>query len=468
MNQAKPGLLARIFRRKPKPQLAQQRPGPIADRVPRGEAWSFDQSIERSLTLRTTTGAAIEQITQAYQRAEQGWIEPMVDLFERRIEGDAHLRAALDNRNEAVSQKPWTIEPGGGADQTDDDRRAAIELERALRRVPNFTSTLEHQLTFNPYGFAGSEIIWDLTEDGIAAPVWFQDIAHRRFTFGLEDDRPMLRTTSDPIDGIPLTPGKWWFTCRRGRLTATSGLMRNCLWWSTWKLLAVRDWMIYAERFGLPYVTGQYDETISDDDKEVLRQAVRDLGSDGFAIFSDAAKIVLHEVASRGSDNTESVHAALSQLCDNEISFLIEGATLVSSVDGPGSHALGKVHQNRYFDILKGDSERLSQSFEHSVGLPFVKFNGMNARPPRLRMHLGLNLDVPEFVKMGIDLANGLEGFELDEEQIRTMTQFRKPMEGQGLRGAKFATATVPAAVGRPPSDEPEDEDEAEPEVETE
>jgi len=352
-----PGFFARLFSRKPKTQaLAQVRPQPIADRVPRGEQFTFDQAIERSLGLRTTTGASIEQITSAYQRAECGWVEPMVDLFERRIEGDAHLRAAFDNRNEAVSQKPWTIEPGGGANQTDADRAAAVQLEEMLRRVPNFTSTLEHQLTFNPYGWAGSEITWDIV-DGVAAPVWFQDIAHRRFTFGLETDRPMLRTTEDPVDGVPLIPGKWWWTCRRGRLTANSGLMRSCLWWSTWKIMSVRDWMIYAERFGLPYVTGEYDETIGDEDKDVLRQAVRDIGTDGFAIFSKAAEIKMHEAASRGSDNTESVHAALAQLCDNQISFLVEGATLVSSVDGPGSHALGQVHQNRYFDILLGDSD---------------------------------------------------------------------------------------------------------------
>ncbi len=91
-------------------------------------------------------------------------------------------------------------------------------------------------------------------------------------------------------DGTPLRPGKWWVTCRaRGRLISTAGLMRTLVWWSTFKTMALRDWMVLSDRFGIPYVTGEYDENIADEDKEVLRQAVADLGSDGFAIFSQMA-----------------------------------------------------------------------------------------------------------------------------------------------------------------------------------
>ncbi len=439
MSKSKSGFFARVFGRKPRTALAQQRPRPIGESVPRGAQWAFDQTIERRFATSTTTGAAITEIIRAYEQAENGFVEDMVDLFERRIETDAHLRAALDNRNEAVSQKSWTVEPGAAAGQeTQQDRDAAGELERRLRIVPNFVATLEHQLTFQPYGWAASEMTWELV-DGLASPVWFQDIAHRRFRFQPENDEQLLRTVREP-NGEILTPGKWWWTCRRGRLTATSGLMRTLLWWSTFKTLAMRDWMIFAERFGIPYVTGQYDESISDQDKAVLENAVRDLGADGFAIFSDKAKIVIHELQSAKSLNSnEGIHGSLVGVCDNQISFLVEGATLVSSVDGPGSHALGKVHENRYHDILQGDAERLSQSFEANVGLPFVRFNGLKARPPRLKMHLGLNLNLTDQIDNLLKLANGLEGFEVDEEQIRSQTLLRKPREGEGLRGLEFA-----------------------------
>jgi phage gp29-like protein len=217
--------------------------------------------------------------------------------------------------------------------------------------------------------------------------------------------------------------------------------MRTAVWWSTFKTMSVRDWLILANRFGIPFITGEYDESISDDDKEVLRQAARDLGTDGYAIFSQQAKLVIHEIQRHQTGNAaEGIHGALMTICDLQNSKLIEGATLVSEVQGPGSHALGTVHENRYHDILEGDAEKLSESFQAAVGLPFVRFNGLSARPPRLKIHLGLNVSLKERIGIALDLANRLDGFELDEEQIRTMTLLRRPRPGSpGLRGIEVA-----------------------------
>jgi phage gp29-like protein len=417
-------------------KLATQRPRPLPARAPGGTQYRFSDTMDRWLLDRTAL--TMERITSVLRNAEAGRIEEMVDLFETRIEADAHLRSALENRNESVSLKPWTIVEGG---DTAADKQAAADLEERLRLVPGFSDALGHQLLFAPYGWAASEIDWDIV-DGLAAPTFFASVPHRRFTFaqGTEELR-LMASPGDP-EGVSLTPGKWWVTCRgRGRLIATSGYMRTAVWWSTFKTMSVRDWLILANRFGIPFVTGEYDESISDDDKEVLRQAARDLGTDGYAIFSQQAKLVIHEIQRNQTGNAaEGIHGALMTICDLQNSKLIEGATLVSEVQGPGSHALGTVHENRYHDILEGDAEKLSESFQAAVGLPFVKFNGLNARPPRLKIHLGLNVSLKERIGIALDLANRLDGFELDEEQIRTMTLLRRPRPGSaGLRGIEVA-----------------------------
>jgi phage gp29-like protein len=38
-----------------------------------------------------------------------------------------------------------------------------------------------------------------------------------------------------------------------------SGYLRTAIWWSWFKSLTVRDWVAFAERFGLPYPIGKYD-----------------------------------------------------------------------------------------------------------------------------------------------------------------------------------------------------------------
>lgn len=427
--------------------LAAQRPRPLPARAPGGSQFAFRDTLDRRLVDRGSL--TIERIATCLRHAEQGWPEEMVDLFESRIEADAHLRAAFDNRNESVSQKPWTIVEGG---DTQADKDAARELERRLRLVPNFVDTLSWQLTFVPFGWGASEIDWRIVE-GMVAPAWFANVPHRRFRFDRETDRLQIVTEEANVDGEPLRAGKWWVSCRsRGRLLATAGLMRTAVWWSTFKTLSTRDWLILSDRFGIPFVTGEYDESIGPDDKDALRDAVQALGTDGWAIFSDAAKIQLHEISNGNVSNAaEGIHGALINLCDTQMSKLIEGATLVSEVDGPGSHALGTVHENRYHSILEGDAEKLSESFENQVGLPFVRYNGLSARPPRLKVHLGLNLTVSEQIKMALELANGLENFELDEEQIRQMTLLKRPTSSaNALKGidAVAALAPTPAPGG--------------------
>lgn len=440
-------------------QLATGRPKPLPATAPTGQRFVFSEQLDRRLFHRVAL--TLERISACLRNAEQGWTEEQCDLFESRIEADAHLRAALENRNESVALKPWTLVEGG---PNEIDKAAARELEQRLRLVPNFADTLSHQLQYVPYGWAVSEIQWEM-RDGVVAPVFFDHVPHRRFTFARETDEILLRVTQDPVDGIPLQPAKFWTTCRgRARLSATAGLMRTLVWWSTFKTFGVRDWMVLSDRFGIPFVTGAYDENASNEDIDVLKRAVRDLGTDGWAVFSQLADINIHEIKHGVTGNSaEGIHGALINLCDMQMSKLVEGATLVSEVQGPGSHALGTVHENRYHDILEGDGEKLSESFQHAIGVPFVHFNRqfLGARPPRLKIHLRLNMSLRDQIGIALDLANKLDGFELDEEQLRTMTLLRRP-QGRGLRGLEAAKLAAEPAPGDEPASEDNESEPAE------
>lgn len=413
------------------------RPELLPSSAPSGQRYRFTDQLDRTTINRSTL--TIERIISCLRAAEQGWTEAQVDLFEGRIEADAHLRGDLENRNESVALKPWTLIEGG---QDEIDKAASMALEKAVRVIPGFSDTLSHQLQFVPYGWAVSEIDWQM-RDGLVVPVFFDAIPHKRFTFKRETDEILLRVNEDPVDGILLTPGKFWVTCRaRARLIAMAGLMRTLVLWSTFKIFSVRDWMILSDRFGIPFVTGEYNENADDRDIDILKAAVQDLGTDGWAVFSELAKIQIHEIKHGVTGNSaEGIHGALITLCDTQMSKLIQGATLVSAVQGPGSHALGQVHENRYHDILEADAEKLSESFQHSIGLPFVMFNRqfLGARPPRLKTHLRLNLSLKEQIGVALDLTNKLDNFPLDEEQLRQMTLLRRPTDGTGVRGIEVA-----------------------------
>lgn len=388
-------------RRTPSPKVA---PYPLYDR------WSMHPG--RRLTPIKLLGA--------YDAADDGDPIDQCDIFDDRIEADAHLRSVKEQRINAVARKRWVLLPGGDSDA---DVLAAELLEERLRLVPNFRATLAHQLSCNFYGYAASEIDWR-REDGVIAPVWFENVPARRFRFD-ENDRPLLVTAAE-TRGAPLDAGCWWFSAGDGRVIAASGLMRTATWWSMFKSYSVRDWLVWANRFGLPTVHGKYskEEGSAPEDIAALKKAVQALGRDGWSVFDDTCEIVITQAQSGGK--AEDVHGALTALCDQQISKLISGATLLSETTGQASYAIGRVHEGRGFALIEGDAEFLADGFESSIGRPFVLYNGMKARPPRLKIYVVQDTSPDARAKV-FAIARNEIGLALDADQVRQELQLRKP-----------------------------------------
>lgn len=377
-------------------------------------------------------GLTPTRIREILLESEVGYPMRQCDLFEDVEESDAHLRQAFESRLQAVAGKSWTVLPGGDRKM---DQTAAERFEQALRDVPNTRQMFEHQLTDTRYGYAATEILWGLSDDGWIVPTWFANVPHRRFRFDLEGDNPHLLTKDNTAIGEPLLPGQWIFSRLRHRLAASSGLMRTAIWLAMFKRLALRDLIVFSERFGLPYLKGIYEEGASDEDKAVLKAALRKIGTDGAAMMSERTKIELVEVASKASG--EQVQAVIHELVNAEISKLITGATLNAESKGPGSYALGQVHQDRSFDLIASDAERLEHRIKVDLAIPFLKFNGLAAAPPHLKIHVVRNVDPLTRARVASIYANDLGG-ELSREQIRTEFQFKPPIDDDDkLVGAK-------------------------------
>lgn len=384
------------------------------------------------------------KLIAAYDLAEMGEPQEQCDIFDDRIEADAHLRSTLETRVDSVARKPWVIQEGGDSDA---DRQAARELEMRLRLVPNLIETFEHQLRFNWYGYSWSEIDWRPV-DGMIAPTWFENAAARRFRFDRED-YPLLITERNLL-GEFLRPGRWWGTCRTGRTTAMTGLMRTACWWSMFKAYAVRDWMVWANRYGIPMVYGVYEDDAQVEDVAALKKALQAIGKDGWAAFNKACEIHIQEVKAGG--RSEDVHGALTALCDAQISKLVNGATQNIEVGSAGSYAQAKVHADRAHDILSGDAERLAHSFEVAIGLPFVRYNNLAARPPRLKIHIVRDMS-PEMRLKIFDGARNLLAMPLDEDQVRQELQLKAPT-GATIDPPADPAPAAPAGPGGPPDEE--------------
>lgn len=374
-------------------------------------------------------GAVPALVNGIFRQAEAGYIGGQCDLFDDLIESDGHLRSLIEGRIGAVAGREWVIQPGS---QDAHSIKAAQTLERVLRDSLNFHDFIEHQLSANYYGFAASEIDWQ-ERDGDVVPAWFANAPHTRFVFDKWNSLRLL-TLEAQQDGVELLPGKWVVTRRPHKNLARAGLMRTLAWWAVFKRMSVRDWIIFAEKFGIPNVIGVYADNATEEAKDALETAIQNIGEAGQAVLAESTKIVFSEVQRQG-DNS-GLHPAVVALCESQMSKLVNGSTLTSDTGGPGSFALGKVHESRQFSLEVADATRLSHVFRQHIGVPFLRYNGLTgAAAPRLKVQVMQELDAKTRAEVASIVVNDL-GAEIDGAQLLDELGFRRPSRPEdALRG---------------------------------
>jgi phage gp29-like protein len=389
-------------------------------------------------------------ILQAFRLAEQGYPQRQCDLFDDLKENDAHLRNLFEQRRQAVSGKPSTLQAGAAGEVNE---LAARVLGFALRRLP-LLETFDHLLTYNEYGYGPVEIDWGVLEfEGRLwiVPVWFAPVQHRRFRISalnsiqqspLDELRLFVGNDIPPgteqsydaaTQTIALRPGKWWVLRRAGTLLARSGLGRTTAWPAMAKRFGFRDWLVYSQRFGLPLPVASYDDTrgpVDDGAIATAEQIVEQIGTDGGAVKPKSIELEMFGATKDGGDNSKS-HGGLIAHCNREMSKAVNGSTLANdnADSGGASYALGEVHDSVRWDNVLYDAERLQESFRTQVAAAFLAFNAMalaGAEPPLLKIQIVRDLDPLKRVQIAEILLNDL-GVKLSSGQLMQELGFREP-----------------------------------------
>lgn len=363
-----------------------------------------------------------EKLFQIYLQAENGYPEAQCDAFESCYENDGHLQGLITTRKSDIIGRDLWIMPG---DDRPASKTAAVTLAQRMSST-NLEELVEHLMEAPFVGYSYAETEWAL--DGTwAMPRWWVLPAHRRFQFD-RNDVPLLDVdgTSERISVIA-DPWRWVRAEMYHRRTPRAGSYRCTSWWATFKRMSVRDWLAFAEKFGIPMILGKYEEDAGVESRRVLEEAVRRIGIDGNAVMSDSTRIDVLNQMTRSGDST-SLHPAIIASANAEMSKAINGATLTSDASGgPGSFALGKVHAGRAHSISVADAKRISRWFQRHVGQPFVDLNNLsNAAPPALHVAL-----LPDNPLQDAQVTNTLWniGVPLSLSQIRKKHGLRPPID---------------------------------------
>ncbi len=301
--------------------------------------------------------------------AAEGDHDSYLTLAEEMEERDLHYACELSKRKLAVSRLPISVEA-----YSDDAKD--VELADAVRdivRKPAFRTLLKDLLDAQGKGFAVCEIMWDRSGKRWTPAGYEWRDPHFFMWDRVSLAKLRLRDEENMADGVELAAYKFIRHVPRIKsgIPIRGGIARLAAWAWMCKGYTIKDWLAFAEVFGMPLRLGKYQAGASEDDKAVLRMAVANLGSDAAAVFPASMEVELVEAAKAGSTD---FFQLLADYLDAQISRGILGQTATTQ-GTPGKLGNEEAQKEVREDIRDDDAEQLEATLGIDLVKPYIDLN---------------------------------------------------------------------------------------------
>jgi len=321
-------------------------------------------------------------------------------LAEEMEEREPHYASVLGTRKRAVSGLDIQVE--AASDDAADVRLA--DAVRDLVRDAAFGTLVEDLLDALGKGYSVAEIMW-AARGGEWWPREYVWRDPRFFRFDQATGRQLrLIDQHNVAEGIPLAPFK--FIVHKPRLKSglpmRGGLARLVAVSYMAKSYTLTDWLAFAEVFGMPLRLGRYNSNAKQDEVDILRAAVANLGSDAAAILPEGMKIEFQEIANTqgGAD----LFQGLAEWVDKQTSKAVLGQTMTA--DDGSSQSQATVHNDVREDIQRADAKHLDHTLARDLVKPFIDLNyGVQRRYPTIRIHIPQPENIQQLVSAVKDLV---------------------------------------------------------------
>lgn len=368
------------------------------------------------------------KLASLLQGAASGDANDYLTLAEEMEERDLHYRCEMSKRKLAVASLPVTVEAA-----TDDARDVMLADEiRALTKRPGFRGLLKDLLDSIGKGYSVAEIIWE--RGAKWQPTRYEWRDPRFFVFDRVSRRQIrLLDEADMMEGIELAPYK--FVCHVPHLKTgipiRGGIARVAAWAYLCKNYTVKDWLAYAEVFGMPLRVGKYQPGADKDDIAILKSAVANLGSDAAAVIPESMLIEFVE-GSKGTGGHE-LYNKLADWLDAQVSRGILGQT-ATTVGTPGKLGSDDAQSEVREDIRDDDAHQLAETINRDLIRPFIDLNfGVQERYPELILR-AVEQDDLNMLTLALEKLVPL-GLRVEQSVVRDKLGLPDPEEGAECLG---------------------------------
>ena len=347
-------------------------------------------------------GLTPSRMSSILKRADAGDLDEAMQLYEQMEEKDAHLFSVANTRRLALTGLDWDVVSAsdalGAQDRGAADEAAAFCRE-SLLRAEGFEEGLGHLSLAIGRNIAVAELVWGEFEGSFQLSA----IVPVSFTRLVFDEVGALRilTEAEPMDGIVPPPNKFVVHTPQNSSGHPSrgGLLRATAMAFLGKQFAVKDWMVFAEIFGMPVRVGKYDPKATPAEKRELLDMLRNLGSEAAGVFSKSVSL---EFLEAGQGSAPPPYDAMATFFNREISKAWLGQTLTTDASGsPGSFSVAKIHEQVRQDIREDDLRKEAAMVRRDILTPLTQLRfGGGVAVPVFRRKLRGPTDATDLAKM--------------------------------------------------------------------
>ena len=389
-------------------------------------------------------GLTPEGLVGILREADRGSPDAAMQLFEQMEEKDAHLHSVANTRRLGLTGLEWQVlsaaELREGIDRTAADEAAAYCRE-TLTRLDRWEEALQHLSLAIGRNIAVAELVWEVRGGGHRL-VDVVPVAFTRLTF---DEFGQVRVLTRPepgrpVQGMPLPPNK--FVVHTPHAVSghamRGGLLRVSALAFLGKHFALKDWLVFAEVFGMPVRIARYEPSATADEKRELLRMLRSLGSDAAGIFSKAVEL---EVIESNRGGPPPPFEAICSFLNRELSKAWLGQTLTIETGGQtGTFATAAIHNQVRLDLREDDIRKEGRTIRRDVLRPLVELRfGRGVPVPYFRRKLDRPRDLRELADVVSSAVNAL-GMRVPVRWAHETLGV--PVAGEGeevLRGAREA-----------------------------
>jgi len=351
------------------------------------------------------------RLADLLQQARRGQGTAYLTLAEEMEERDAHYSSVLATRRLAVAGLPVRV------DALSDDKRdiEIADAVRALVDAPDFDYLRMDLLDALGKGYSVCEIEWD--RDGKTwTPERYPHRDARFFQFDKVTGRDLRLRDESNQDGLALPAYKF--------IVHTPRMCKAWAW---------RDWMAFADVYGIPMRVGKYGPGATKDEIKKLIAAVSNLASDAGAVIPDSMRIEFEKAANTAGAGE--FFEKLANWWDKQISKAVLGQTMTA--DDGASLSQAKVHDEVRKDLLRADAKALASTLNRDLIRPFVDLNYGPGRYP----NLVIAVEEPEDTAALMDAVTKLVplGLRVQQSDLRDKLGLPDPDAGAELLQAPAA-----------------------------